>query len=74
MLTRVLGVFPLVVVLKYSVGTHWHILVSHVELIHWVKLSWPTVETHLSHIVFGDVHLVLLLPLRELLIHCLILS
>ena len=57
--------------LKHRVGTHWHIVVSHIELVYWVKL--PSVETHLSHIVFRDVHFVCFLPLRELLVHCLIL-
>ena len=59
--------------LKHRVGAHGHIVVSHVELVHWVELPIPSVETHLSHIIFGDVHFVCFLPLRELLVHCLIL-
>ena len=42
--------------LEDSVGAHWHVVMGHVELVHRVEL--PIIETHLSHIVFGDVHFI----------------
>lgn len=42
--------------LKYSVGAHWHVVMRHVKLVHWVELA--IVETHLSHVVFRDVHFI----------------
>ena len=58
--------------LEDSVGAHWHVVVSHVELVHRVKLS--IVETHLSHVVLRDVHFIRLFTLGKLLVHCLVLG
>lgn len=58
--------------LKHSIGAHRHVVVSHVELLHLIELS--SVKTHLSHVLLRDVHLIRFFPLRELLVHGLVLS
>lgn len=42
--------------LEHCVGAHGHVVMGHVELVHGVELT--SVETHLGHIVFGDVHFI----------------
>jgi hypothetical protein len=42
--------------LQYGIGTHWHVVMSHVELVDGVELAG--VKTHSSHVILGDVHFV----------------
>lgn len=55
MLAGVLGVLP-VVLMEHCIRAHRHVVMSDVELVHWVIIS--SIETHSGHIVFRDVHFV----------------
>jgi hypothetical protein len=59
--------------LQDSIGAHWHVVVSHIELVLMV-LKLASIQTHGSHVVLGNAHLVRFLPLGELLVHHVVLG